>query len=202
MPSKTLIEAANAFHQRHTFTKFGLTGGAQVGIDLPAVLAQVRRLRDDFVKGPKAVPRELGDRAITGRARLLGPGRVVVDEREFSARRIILATGSRPVVPQPWTQFGARILTTDTLFEQRDLPRRIVVVGMGPIGIEMAQALSRLGLEVAGFDTVETLAGLSDPQVMSTLHKALTQEFPLYLGAPAELTAAARRYRSSSPRRA
>ncbi|MFU8896174.1 MAG: dihydrolipoyl dehydrogenase [Gammaproteobacteria bacterium] len=198
MPSKALIEAANAFHQRHTFAKFGLTGGAQVGADLPAVLARVRRLRDDFVKGPESVPGELGDRAIAGRARLLGPGRVVVDGQEFSARRIILAPGSRPLVPQPWTQFGARILTTDTLFEQHDLPRRIAVVGMGPIGIEMAQALSRLGLEVAGFDALETLAGLSDPVVMDALHTALKQEFPLYLGAPAELTAAGAQVRVQS----
>jgi dihydrolipoamide dehydrogenase len=94
------------------------------------------------------------------------------------------------LVPPDWTRFGDRILTTDTLFEQRDLPPRIAVIGMGPLGLEMAQALSRLGVEVAGFDAVETLAGLSDPQIIAALRGALEREFPLYLGTPAELSEA------------
>jgi dihydrolipoamide dehydrogenase len=56
MPSKALIEAANAFHRRRDFAAFGLTGADGVRVDIPAVLARVRRLRDDFVKGPEAVP--------------------------------------------------------------------------------------------------------------------------------------------------
>jgi dihydrolipoamide dehydrogenase len=190
MPSKALIEAANAFHRRRDFAAFGLTGADGVRADIPAVLARVRRLRDDFVKGPEAVPGKLGERALSGRARLLGPGRVGVGDREIAARKIILAPGSRPVVPKDWTRFGDRILTTDTLFEQPDLPRRIAVVGMGPLGLEMAQALSRLGIEVAGFDAVETLAGLSDPQIIAALRGVLEREFPLYLGSPAELSEA------------
>jgi dihydrolipoamide dehydrogenase len=121
MPSKALIEAANAFHRRHDFAAFGLTGAPKaLRADIPAVLARVRRLRDDFVKGPEAVPGKLGERALSGRARLLGPGRVEVDGREIGGPAIILAPGSRPIVPGPdWTRFGDRILTTDTLFEQR-----------------------------------------------------------------------------------
>jgi dihydrolipoamide dehydrogenase len=188
MPSKALIEAANAFHRRHDFAAFGLKGAEGVSADIPAVLARVRRLRDDFVKGPEAVPGQLGKRAISGRARLLGPDRVVVEGHEISARRIILAPGSRPLVPKQWARFGDRILTTDTLFEQTDLPRRIAVIGMGAIGIEMAQALSRLGVEVAGFDAVEGLAGLTDVEVTEVLRTAIVREFPLYLGAAAELT--------------
>lgn len=188
MPSKALIEAANAFHRRHDFAAFGLTGADGVRADIPAVLARVRTLRDGFVKGPEAVPGKLGSRALSGRARLVGPNRVVVDGREITARRIVLAPGSRPAVPKAWARFGDRILTTDTLFEQTDLPRRIAVVGMGAIGVEMVQALSRLGIEVAGFDAVDTLAGMSDPEVIQALRTALEREFPLYLGAPAELS--------------
>lgn len=192
MPSKALIEAANAFHRRHDFAAFGLTGAEHVKAHIPAVLARVRRLRDGFIKGPQAVPGQLGDRAISGRARLLGPNRVAVNGREINARKIILAPGSRPVVPKDWQSFGKNILTTDTLFEQPDLPGRMAVVGMGAIGIEMAQALSRLGIEVAGFDTAEALAGLSDPEVITALREALEREFPLYLGAPADLSQSGR----------
>lgn len=188
MPSKALIEIANAYHRRTAFEAFGIRGDESLSIDVPAALARVRRLRDGFTEGPRAVPGELGDRALAGRARLRGPDRVVVGSREIGARRIILAPGSRPVVPAAWERFGDRVLTTDTLFEQADLPGRIAVVGLGAIGVEMAQALSRLGVEVAGFDAIEGIAGLSDPEVTAALRGALVREFPLHLGSPAELT--------------
>lgn len=190
MPSKALIEAANAFHRRHALDDLGIRGGRDLRADVPAVLARVRRLRDGFVKGPAATPDKLGRRAIAGRARLLGPGLIEVNGDRIEARAIILAPGSRPIVPKPWAAFGDRILTTDTLFEQPDLPRRIAVIGMGAIGTEMAQALARLGLEVAGFDAAEGLAGIDDPQVLAAFRPLLEAEMALHLGAPAALEAA------------
>lgn len=187
MPSKALIEAANAFHRRHAFDEFGIRGAETLRADIPAVLARVRRMRDGFVEGPAAVPEKLGARAISGRARLLGPGRLEVNGNEVEARAIILAPGSRPVVPGPWRAFGDRILTTDTLFEQADLPRRIAVIGMGAIGVEIAQALARLGLEVAGFDTARGLAGIDDGAVLAALRPLIQAEVALYLGGPADL---------------
>jgi dihydrolipoamide dehydrogenase len=187
MPSKALIEAANAFHRRHDFDAFGIRGAEALRADIPAVLARVRKMRDGFVKGPEAVPKELGERAVSGRARLLGPGRLDVGGIEIEARAIILAPGSRPVVPAPWRAFGDRILTTDSLFEQTDLPRRIAVIGMGAIGVEMAQALARLGLEMAGFDSAEGLAGIDDRAVLAAFRPLIEAEIALYLGAPAKL---------------
>jgi len=190
MPSKALIEAANAFHARHALSAFGLEGGDGVRVHLPNVLARVRKLRDGFTRGPAATPGELGERAIHGRARLVGPDEVEVAGRRLSARSIILAPGSRPRVPPEWRRFGPRILTSDSLFEQANLPRRIAVVGLGAIGVEMAQALARLGVEVVGFEATETLAGLTDPAVVDALRDALGREFPLHTGAPAELSEA------------
>lgn len=187
MPSKALIEAANAFHRRHAFDAFGIRGAEGLRADIPAVLARVRMMRDSFVKGPAAVPETLGKRAISGRARLLGPGRITVNGNQIAARAIILAPGSRPVLPAPWRDFGDRILTTDTLFEQSDLPRRIAVVGMGAIGVELAQALARLGLEVAGFDASGKLAGIDDPMVLATFRPLIAAELALHLGAAARL---------------
>jgi dihydrolipoamide dehydrogenase len=187
MPSKALIEAANAFHRRHELDAFGIRGAEALRADIPAVLARVRKMRDGFVKGPEAVPEELGKRAVSGRARLLGPGRLLVSGVEIEARAIILAPGSRPVVPAPWRAFGDRILTTDSLFEQTDLPRRIAVIGMGAIGVEMAQALARLGLDVAGFDAVEGLAGIDNSAVLAAFRPLIEAEMALYLGAPAKL---------------
>ncbi len=189
MPSKALIAAGNAFHARTDLAEFGISGAGSLSVDIPAVMRRVRRLRDGFVKGPESVRETLGERAIAGRARLAGPQEVIVGERRIRAGKIILAPGSTPVVPQPWRAFGDRILTSDTLFEQEDLPRRIAVIGLGAIGVELAQALARLGIAVAGFDTGETVAAITDPKVRDSAIAALGRDFALHLGAPAELEA-------------
>ncbi|MFN7155793.1 MAG: dihydrolipoyl dehydrogenase [Acidovorax sp.] len=187
MPSKTLIEAANAFHRRHAFEEFGLRGADQLTVDIPAVLKRVRDLRDDFVAGAVKATDDLGSARIAGRATLLGPRTVDIDGTPYSTKSIIIATGSRPSVPEEWLAFGDRMLTTDTLFEQPTLGPRIAVIGMGPIGLELSQALARLGLQVAAFTTGDTLAGLSDPILNAELIALLKKEMVLHTGAPAAL---------------
>ncbi len=187
MPSKALIAAANALHSRHTLPAIGISGAEMLRADIPAVLAHVRSLRDRFTQGPKAVPETLGARAISGHAKLTSPTSIVVNGEEIAARAIILAPGSQPIVPEPWRAFGDRILTTDTLFTQADLPHRIAVIGMGAIGVEIAQALARLGLRVAGFDTADGLAGIDDAQVLEAFRPLLAREVSLHLGAAADL---------------
>jgi dihydrolipoamide dehydrogenase len=190
MPSKALIEAANAFHRRHSFDAFGIRGGATLSIDVAAVMRRVRALRDDFVGGTLKASDELGERSLAGRARLLDAQTVALGDRRYHARRIIIASGSQPVIPDAWRAFGERIVTTDTLFELETLPRRMAVVGLGAIGVEIAQALSRLGVEVTGFGGNPRLAGLSDDAVDGALRELLHQEFAFHTGASAELSPA------------
>ncbi|HDZ08349.1 dihydrolipoyl dehydrogenase [Pseudohongiella sp.] len=197
MPSKALIEVANAFHHRKLFQQFGLRGADALRVDIPAVLAHVRKLRDGFVKGPESVPEELGKRAVQGFARLSGPGCIEVNGNRIHARSIILAPGSRPVVPESWLAFGDRILTTDSLFEKNDLPQRIAVVGMGAIGVEIAQALARLGITVAAFDNSDRLAGIGDDEVLAAFRPLLERELTLHLGGSADLEQAGDRIRVS-----
>ncbi|CAN7391878.1 dihydrolipoyl dehydrogenase [Acidovorax sp. Leaf78] len=187
MPSKTLIEAANAFHRRHAFEEFGIRGGDALSADIPAVLQRVRALRDDFVAGVMKATDNLGHASISGRATLLGPGTVDIDGKVYQAKSIVIATGSRPKVPEEWLAFGDRMLTTDTLFEQATLGPRIAVVGMGAIGVELSQALARLGLQVAAFSTGDTLAGLSDPGLNEELAALLKKDMVLHTGEPAQL---------------
>lgn len=182
MPSKVLIEAANAFHARERFEAFGVRGGDTLRVDIPAVLARVRKLRDHYVSGVLKATEDLGPRLLAGRARLKGPGAVEVDGQTYRARKIIIATGSRPVLPDAWKALGERVITTDALFEREDLPRRIGVVGLGAIGVEMAQALSRLGLEVTAFARSPRLAGLRDDTINQALHARLAQDFTLHTG--------------------
>ncbi|TVQ48696.1 MAG: dihydrolipoyl dehydrogenase [Gammaproteobacteria bacterium] len=189
MPSKLLIEAANAFHRRLVLDEFGIQGGTSLNIDLPTALARVRRLRDGFVAGTRRSTEAVGAALLRERASLLGPDRLAVGDCEVHARRIVLAPGSRPIIPGPWRALAAsRLLTTDTLFEQRDLPERMAVLGAGAIGLELAQALARLGIEIHVFDLAPALPAVVDPVIGESLLACLGQELRLHLGAEAELT--------------
>jgi dihydrolipoamide dehydrogenase len=187
MPSKALIEAARAFHRRHALAEFGVTGIEQLSVDIPAVLRRVRRLRDDFVSGTLERTEDLGDRNIAGRARLESEDTLVVNNRQIHARRIILASGSRPVVPDAWRALGDHVLTSDTIFEQADFPARVAVIGLGPVGVELGQAMARLGVSVAAFSQDESIAGITDPQIRGVALGCLQREFDIHLGTAAEV---------------
>ena len=187
MPSKALIAAANAFHMRTRLDEFGIRGADALTADIPAVLQRVRVLRDHFVSGVLKATRDLGPRSIAAHARLDGPNRLIAGERVVEARQIVLAPGSSPIMPGPWRAFGDRIVTSDSLFEQTDLPPRIGVVGLGAIGVEIAQALARLGIEVHGFDGADRLAGIGDDKIAQVARDLLAQEFAIHLGAQVQL---------------
>ena len=188
MPSKLLIEAANAFHVRTTFETFGIRGADKLSVDLPAVLQRVRKLRDEFVAGT-IKDTDAGDKQINGRARLLGADRVEVNGQTYTARQIIIATGSRPRWQDEWQALGQRVLTTDSVFEQPTLGPRMAVLGLGPVGVELAQALARLGIEVTAFVSRKGTAGLTDPAVLDTLWTLLQKEFHIHVGERAQLFA-------------
>ena len=188
MPSKALIQAADDFHRRHALATLGIRGGEALRLDLPAVLQHVRDYRDARVAGVLGSTASLQPQQnIAGRARLDGPNRVVValpdgQEEVIAADHIVVGTGTRPVVPDAWRAFGGRILTTDDLFEQPDLPRRIAVIGLGVIGLELGQALARLGLDISGYELRESLGPLTDPVIQAEARRRIGAEFPLHLG--------------------
>jgi dihydrolipoamide dehydrogenase len=188
MPSKALLAAANAFDARRDFQILGISGANGLSVDLPEVLRRVRAVRDAFVAENLDVTDGLGERAISGKARVLGKDCVSVNGKEIRARRIIIAVGSTPIVPKPWLPLGDRLLTTDTLFEQQTLPNRMAVVGQGALGAELAQALRRLGLDVVAFGDGQAVAGLTDPVVNATAVEVLRRELPVHLGDKAELS--------------
>lgn len=189
MPSKLLIEAANAYHRRGSFDTFGIQGASALSVDFPAVMQRVRAMRDDFVASTLALTDTLGKRSMAGRARLRGPDCVEVNGERLTARAIIIATGSHPFIPKPWQAFADRVLTTDTLFEQSRIGPRLGVVGLGPLGAELAQALARLGIKVSAFARKDMLAGLSDPDINAVLRTALAADMPLHTDAQAQLEA-------------
>jgi dihydrolipoamide dehydrogenase len=189
MPSKAFVKIAKDFHGAKKLAAAKLAGSESPVCNIPAVLRHVRQLRDRFTSGMVDATRKLaGERLLKGSARLLGANRVLVNDEEIACSSIVLAVGSKPTVPSAWQPFADRILTTDTFFEQEDLPRRLAVVGLGLIGIELGQALARLGVEVVGFGRNPRICGIRDPEVNRVAIETLGQEFPLYAGAEAEIS--------------
>jgi dihydrolipoamide dehydrogenase len=189
MPSKALIHCAEHYHSRKHFYEFGIQGADQLSLDDEAVMRRVRAFRDRFTKGVQSGSTDTlkPDQLIKGYARFVAPDTVEVDGERIQGERIIIATGSRPVVPEPWKALGDKLLTSDEIFELDRLPKRVAVIGLGIIGLELGQALSRLGVDVYGFEMTNTMAGLSSPSASKELVKNISKEFPVYLGEPAEL---------------
>jgi dihydrolipoamide dehydrogenase len=187
MPTKTLIEAANAFYCRSRFLQRGIHGGDKLNVSIPEVMTYVRRLRDYFVSGMVEYTKKLGDKCIDGRARFVSPTSLEVNGKVLEGERIIIATGSRPIVPEKWLMHKKFLVTSDDFFEQRDFPSSIAVVGLGPAGLELAQALSRLGVSVHGIEATKVIGALSDTLVSDAAMKAISAEFPIHLETEAAL---------------
>ncbi len=187
MPSKALIQVAHDYHRRHVFGREGIGGAAGMTINLEAVMKHVRSLRDRFTGGMIKKTERFGDRNIRGHARFLEPGVIDVEGQIIHAERVVIATGTHPVVPEEWREFGDRILTSDTIFEQETIPSSMAVIGLGVIGTELGQSLARLGVEVVGIGRSDRIAGLSDPEIKQAAADILKAEFELWQGHPAEL---------------
>lgn len=189
MPSKVAIQVAEDLHRRTVFEREGIAGGDALSAEIPAALEHVRDLRDVFVDQVLSGSiDQMGDEFIEANVRFLEPTLLEAGETRIRAKKIIIATGSTPVVPRAWEAFGDRIVTTDTFFELEDLPQSMAVIGLGVIGLELGQSLQRLGVKVTGIDQLTTIGGLRDPEVNTQAIEIIGKEFPLWLGHAAEIS--------------
>jgi dihydrolipoamide dehydrogenase len=188
MPSKALIQVADDFHRRLILNREGIEGGSELALNASDALEHVQDLRDIFVdKVLSTTTDHMGDEFIPSFARFLEPNLLQAGEQRIRAKRIVIAVGSRPVVPKQWEAFGDRILTTDQIFELEALPKSLAVIGLGVIGVELGQAMQRLGVAVTGIDQLETIGHLDDPEVNQTAIELIGKEMPLWLGHPAHI---------------
>jgi len=178
MPSKLLIAAGEVAHTAAEAAHFGVHAGP-ISIDGPAVMRRVRDLRDGFVGGTlKSIDQFPAHHRLDGYARLIGPDALEVDDHtRVHFKRLVLAPGGAPAVPRAWReQLGDRLSTNDDVFEWETLPASLIVVGTGVIGLELAQALQRLGVDVTVIGQNESVGPLSDPQVRIAARDALQRE--------------------------
>lgn len=153
VPSKCLLHAAKIAHEMRRAAALGLTP-ADPTHDLATVLSRVHAIREHVYRDADAPPNmeKLGVEIVNARARFLDKHTLELDEqgtiRRLSAKSIVIATGSRTRLPKIENDGTVPLLTNETLFELKALPKRFVVLGSGPIGMEMAQAFHRLGSHV------------------------------------------------------
>jgi dihydrolipoamide dehydrogenase len=192
MPSKVMIHIAEEYYRRTHFGQFGIDGHEGLSLDGAEAMKHVQELRDGFVHGvvSRSTARLADDVFIQDHARLLEPTLVEAAGQRFRAKAVVIATGSTPILPQPWRQFGKRVITTDEVFELEDLPASMAIIGMGTIGLELGQSLARMGVSITGFDQAERIAGITDPVVNRCAIELMRREFPIHLGAAATLAEA------------
>jgi len=189
MPSKVVIQVAEDFHRRHRFERIGIEGREALRLDSAEAFEHVRDVRDIFVDRILAgTTDDMGEAFIEGHARFVEPTVLDVDGRIVRAGAVVIATGSRPFVPEAWEPFAERILTSDNIFEQETLPGSVVVVGLGATGVELGQALHRMGISITGLDRLDSICGLRDRRVAQTALEVIGKEFPLWLGHAAAVT--------------
>lgn len=200
MPSKAFIQVADDMHRSKVYGRFGIEGGSALSLDAAESLDYVRDLRDGFVERvtSNSTDKMGPDVRIDGYAEFLDEHRLKVGETEVRAQRIVIATGSSPVVPEAWAEFGDRILTTDDFFEIEDLPESMAVIGLGVIGLELGQSLARLGVDAVGIDALETIGGVSDPEVSKSAIETIKRDLPMWLGQQAQIEREGDRLRVSA----
>lgn len=189
MPSKLLIAAAEAAHAAspERLRPFGImhTGG-ELRYDGHAVMDRVRRERDRFVgfvlEGVEEIP---ASHKLQGFASFVDPHTLETVHTDGHVTRVtfrtaVIATGSKATYPQAWKALGDRLIINDDVFSWKTLPKSVAVFGPGVIGLELGQALHRLGVHVEVFGHGNNLGPISSPEIREVAYKAFSNEFPLY----------------------
>lgn len=173
VPSKALIRSARINHYANHGDKFGLKL-VSYGADFPKVMNRIQSVIKKIAPHD-SIERysELGVDCITGRARITSPWSVEVDGREITTRSIVIATGGRPKIPTIPGLQGSGYLTSENLWQLKDLPKHLVVMGGGAIGCELAQAFRRLGSDVTIVEFLDRILFRDDVDVSDAVHASL-----------------------------
>ncbi len=181
MPSKLLIAAADRAHNAKYSEPFGIH--SEVTINGKQVMARVQAERSHFESYiHKQVDSWPDDKKIAGHAHINKQGLIKVNDQLIQADKIIIATGSSPFIPDDWDErLGDTLLTSDSVFELSDLPDSMAIVGTGAVGLEMAQAFSRLGVAVTVFNRENRVGGLKDKDINAKAIECLSTDLKMHL---------------------
>ena len=177
VPSKTLIKSANIAHQTKRLREFGLEPQGSVEVDAAHVMAHVRAVVQADADGhPPEVFEAEGINVLFSAARFLDNHHIEVGEKTISAKKFIISTGSHPFVPAIKGLDEIPYLTNETIFDLASLPKSLIVLGAGPIGIELSAALNRLGVEVTVVQRSADILKKDDKELVERLVRILRAE--------------------------
>lgn len=181
VPSKALLRAARAAAEARRLDDFGLSG--EVRVDFPAVMARLRAVQAEVAAHDSAAALAAqGVHVFFGDGHFVSPDAFRVGSVTLRFRRACLATGSSPALPDLAGVDAA--LTTDTVWRLETLPRRLAVIGGGPVGCELAQAFARLGAEVQLYQRAPRLLPRDDAEAAEHVRAALVADgVVVHLGA-------------------
>jgi pyruvate/2-oxoglutarate dehydrogenase complex dihydrolipoamide dehydrogenase (E3) component len=177
VPSKALLASAKAAHTMRHADHYGLTA-VDPGIDTSRVWDRIKKIQKEIAStddDPERY-RQMGVDIVFGEARLTGPESVDVAGETLEAKHILICTGSRPVAPPIGGLEEAGFLTSESVFELDRAPRSIMLIGGGPIAIEMAQAFARLGLETTVLEQADRILARDERDLVETLAAKLRSE--------------------------
>jgi len=176
VPSKALIRSAKMVSYAKRAKDFGFKSG-KVEFDFAEVMERVQRVIKQ-VEPHDSVSRytELGVECFSGEAMITSPWTVEINGLTLTTRNIIIATGAKPLVPPIKNIESVDYLTSDNLWDIRKNPGRLIVLGGGPIGSEMTQAMARLGAEVTQVEMASRIMGREDPEVSDYVQKQFEAE--------------------------
>ncbi len=164
VPSKALIAAAKHAHAIEAAPAYGVKAG-EANVDFRQVRAHIERAISAIAPNDSEERfTALGVKVIRAHGRFTGPDTVVAAEYEIRARRFVVATGSKPAIPPIPGLEDVDYLTNETIFDRTAPMRRLVIIGGGPIGLELAQAYHRLGSQVTVLEAARAL-GKEDPEL-------------------------------------
>ncbi|MDQ3146667.1 MAG: FAD-dependent oxidoreductase [Actinomycetota bacterium] len=191
VPSKALLASAKAAHTMRTADRWGLPS-LDPDIDTEAVWKRIRAVQQEIATTDDDPARyeAMGIELVRGDARLADPHAVEVGGRQLRARYVLVCTGSLPVAPPIDGLADAGYLTSESVFELDRAPRSVVMIGGGPIAIELAQGLRRLGLGVTVLQKGDGILPRDEPALVEILTGVLRDEgVDLVLGADVERVA-------------
>ena len=185
VPSKALLRAARAVHGVRNARKFGVSFDGPETLDFAKVMEGLRQKRSSLAPHDSVARfSELGIDVFLGDGRFVSPKCIEVEGARLNFHRAVIATGSRAVIPSISGLVEASPLTNETLFSLDDLPARLIIIGAGPIGCEMAQAFSRFGSDVTIIEMADRVLPNEDPDASAVLNDQLESEgIDLILGA-------------------
>jgi dihydrolipoamide dehydrogenase len=179
IPSKALLDSSELYWRaRHQFEAHGIR--ADVTLDLPALMRRKERVVRGLTRGVAALFRKNGVAHVSGAARLLAPGRVEVEadagRHTLEARHVVLATGSEPASLPGFGFDALRIVSSEEALAFETVPRRLLVIGAGAVGLELGSVWARLGSDVRVVEALDRIAPGTDRDVAVALQRSLERQ--------------------------